>query len=342
MPLRLQPKHKRRARLDGASTGWLATCLCIALVFGWRAAGHSGSLAQPVHAASPSTPAVPSAGSLPLVPIESVTTAHEVLAFDPATGRTAWKPVLQSIRRTTDHLRHLTVLSPSGTTQTFETTDEHPFWSVDAGEWVAAGSLQVGDRFQATDGSLHVLTATRYEPHPAGMPVFNFEVEDYHSYFVSVHGSRGPPLLVHNADCDDPHLFRDSAGRLRNVDGTFAYDGGSQSGRLHRPSLRADTRAAIEASALKNADGQFLDPQSSVLGEWHYGHIRGHENRRILAAADLLGVSQSQLNDYVNARPQFFQIEDAARNLRHAGELQGTNQLGSILRDMRNFFGFSR
>ena len=191
-----------------ASTGWLATCLCIALVFGWRAAGHSGSLAQPVHAASPSTPAIspadPAAGSLPLVPIESVTTAHEVLAFDPATGRTAWKPVLQSFRRTADHLRHLTVLSPGGTTQTFETTDEHPFWSVDAGEWVAAGSLAVGDRFQATDGSLHVLTATRHEPHPDGMPVFNFEVDDYHSYFVSAHGTRGPPLLVHNADCADP------------------------------------------------------------------------------------------------------------------------------------------
>ena len=67
-----------------------------------------------------------------------------------------------------------------GATQTFETTDEHPLWSVDTGGWIAAGSLAVGYRFQATDGSLHVLTATRYEPHPDGMPVFNFEVEDLH------------------------------------------------------------------------------------------------------------------------------------------------------------------
>jgi hypothetical protein len=82
-----------------------------------------------------------------------------------------------------------------------------------------------------------------------------------------------------------------------------------------------------------------VDSRGNVLTDWHYGHIRGHENRRILAAADELGLSQSQLNDYVNARPQFFQVEDAARNLSHAGELPGKNQLGPILRDMRNHFG---
>ncbi|MCA9114129.1 MAG: hypothetical protein KDA79_03530 [Planctomycetaceae bacterium] len=53
---------------------------------------------------------------------------------------------------------------------------------------------------QSPDGTLHVLTASRHELHPNGVPVFNFEVEDYHSYFVSAHGTRGPPVLVHNAD----------------------------------------------------------------------------------------------------------------------------------------------
>lgn len=40
-----------------------------------------------------------------------------------------------------------------------------------------------------------------------------------------------------------------------------------------------------------------------------YGHIRGHENRRILAAADELGLSQSQLNDNVNARHSFSRLK---------------------------------
>ncbi|EDL57451.1 GH-E family nuclease [Gimesia maris] len=79
-----------------------------------------------------------------------------------------------------------------------------------------------------------------------------------------------------------------------------------------------------------------------MITEWHYGHIQGHENRRIIAAAEELELSQSQLNDYVNARPQFFKIEEKARNLSHADELPGKDQLGSILRDMRNYFGINR
>jgi filamentous hemagglutinin len=139
-----------------------------------------------------------------------------------------------------------------------------------------------------------------------------------------------------------PTTFRDSAGRLRNADGTFAFDGGTQAGGLQRPSLSADTRAAIEANARKNAAGQFIDSKGNVITEWHYGHIRGHENRRIIAAAEELGLSQSQLNDYVNARPQLFKIEDKARNLSHVDELPGKDQLGPILRDMRNYFAIDR
>ena len=85
--------------------------------------------------------------------------------------------------------------------------------------------------------------------------------------------------------------------------------------------------------------GATRDSEGNVLTDWHYGHIRGHENRRILSAAEEFELSQSQLNDYVNARPQFFQIEDAVQNLSHADELLGVDGLDRILADMKRFFG---
>ena len=44
------------------------------------------------------------------------------------------------------------------------------------------------------------------------MPVYNFEVEGYHSYFVAARGTRGPPVLVHNADETGCGLPEEGAG----------------------------------------------------------------------------------------------------------------------------------
>ena len=61
--------------------------------------------------------------------IENIRPGQLVLASNPATGQLEPRRVLQTFRRTTYHLRHLTFQSPTGARQTFETTDEHPFWS---------------------------------------------------------------------------------------------------------------------------------------------------------------------------------------------------------------------
>jgi len=90
------------------------------------------------------------------------------------------------------------------------------------------------------------------------------------------------------------------------------------------PSLRSQTKATIQGNAPRNSQGQFINPSTGeVISKPHFGHITGHENRRIISASDELGLSQDQLNDYVNARPQFFRIEEATRNLSHVDELKG-------------------
>ncbi|NAX46655.1 hypothetical protein CAG70_06535 [Photobacterium halotolerans] len=106
---------------------------------------------------------------------------------------------------------------------------------------------------------------------------------------------------------------------------------------LHRTSLRAETKRQIEAKAKKDANGNFLDDQRNVIENWHYGHKPGSENRRILRAAEELGMTQEELNDFVNSRPDYFQIEDAVRNWSHADEKPGYDELEKITRDMKRF-----
>ncbi|MCS6237959.1 hypothetical protein G3495_23110 [Shewanella baltica] len=136
-----------------------------------------------------------------------------------------------------------------------------------------------------------------------------------------------------------PTAARDANGVLRTPDGRFKTDPSTTDSLLDRPSLRSQTKATIEANAPKNSQGQFIDQNGQVLTDTHFGHIAGHENRRILSAADELGLSQSQLNDYVNARPQFFKIEDVKKNLSHADEIPGKDNIDHIIIDMEDFFG---
>jgi hypothetical protein len=89
---------------------------------------------------------------------------------------------------------------------------------------VNAGDLALGDSVTHTDGLAAELVASTYEPHPEGVPVFNFEVADLHNYFVS-QSPRAPPVLVHNT-CLDPNTIRFTQGSIgrRFKDGGLLRD----------------------------------------------------------------------------------------------------------------------
>jgi hypothetical protein len=106
---------------------------------------------------------------------------------------------------------------------------------------------------------------------------------------------------------------------------------------LSRPSLRSATKRKIEDSAEKDAFGNFVDDNDNIISDWHYGHKAGVENRRILKAADEMGMSQGELNDFTNSRPDYYQIEDAKTNLSHADEKLGSGDLDEIIEHMDAF-----
>jgi hypothetical protein len=89
--------------------------------------------------------------------------------------------------------RQLLYLETEG--QSFVTTPEHPFATVDSG-WVRAGELTPGDRvISAKFGSLRV-SSVRTETRAQAVPVFNLRVERAHAYWAG-----SADVLVHNTGC---------------------------------------------------------------------------------------------------------------------------------------------
>jgi len=87
---------------------------------------------------------------------------------------------------------------------------------------------------------------------------------------------------------------------------------------------------------MRDLDGSLVNINDR--GSFHIGHVSGSEHRRLVAAADELGLTQAQLNSFVNAHPGGLQIEGPLRNVSHVDELPGTGNLRPILDEMRVFF----
>jgi hypothetical protein len=73
------------------------------------------------------------------------------------------------------------------------TTDTHPFW-VEGKGWIEAGELKTGDVLRLYTGELKIVEKVEIEVFDKPVKVYNFEVEDWHTYYVTEQG-----ILVHNA-----------------------------------------------------------------------------------------------------------------------------------------------
>lgn len=80
---------------------------------------------------------------------------------------------------------------------TIETTAEHPFFVKDQG-WVDAKELAVGDNLISDSGSTVTVVSVTHVLHGTPISVYNFEVENEHTYFVGEYES-DDFVLVHNA-----------------------------------------------------------------------------------------------------------------------------------------------
>ena len=125
-----------------------------------------------------------------LVAIENIKPGDMVYAADAETLEVSLKPVLETYIRETSHLVHLTING-----ENIISTYDHPYYVKDKG-FVSAESLWIGAELIDKNGDiLYVEQIYREKLDNQFKTVYNFKVEDYHTYFVG-----DSSLLVHNAE----------------------------------------------------------------------------------------------------------------------------------------------
>lgn len=124
--------------------------------------------------------------------IEDISPGDYVFATDPETRETRLKRVVQTFVNETDELVYVYVNG-----EEIVTTPEHPFYVSNQG-WVGAINLRSGDKLVLVNGEYAVVEKVQHEILEHPIMVYNFEVEDFHTYYVGDIG-----VLVHNV-CRNP------------------------------------------------------------------------------------------------------------------------------------------
>lgn len=134
-----------------------------------------------------------------LRPIEEIQAGDYVWSENTETGEKELKKVLSVSVTETKALVHVT--TENGTV--IDTTENHPFY-VEGKGWCVASELEDGDVLRTQDGETEIVRDVQIENLDEAVRVYNLEIEDSHTYYVSA-----DEVLVHN-ECapnrDTPHL----------------------------------------------------------------------------------------------------------------------------------------
>ena len=162
------------AALDGAATGFMMGTITGAI---------TGAVNSP-YCFVAGTTVLTAAGA---VAIENIQIGDLVWAWDEETGEVGLKRVLDTYENETYELVHVFVNG-----EEIITTPAHPFYSPVKG-WTQAVHLRAGDILVLVNGEYVVVEKVQHEILESPVKVYNFHVEDYHTYYVTEHG-----VLVHN------------------------------------------------------------------------------------------------------------------------------------------------
>ena len=131
------------------------------------------------------------------VEIENIDIGDYVWAHNPETGETKLKPVVNVFVNEATELVHVFVNDDE-----IICTNEHPFYSPVKG-WIEACQLRAGDILVSLNGEYIIVEQVQHEILESPIKVYNFEVEDFHTYFVG----NGDGVLVHNS-CNHNYEWR--------------------------------------------------------------------------------------------------------------------------------------
>jgi len=141
-----------------------------------------------------------------------------------------------------------------GNVEVLHVTDEHPFY-VDSRGWTESRQLLVGEIVVGADGRVLKVVQNLDQKSVAGVTVYNFQVADDHTYFVTDGNGATTYLWTHNRCSTDLGADMLAAGRTKNA--------GDQAAHMIPTSTYANANYSDEVKlAIKGAQSKF----DSLLG----------------------------------------------------------------------------
>lgn len=124
-------------------------------------------------------------------PIEEIQIGDKVLAYNDETGEQEYKTVVHLFRGESKKWIGVTVNGKE-----IVSTPGHKYFLPKTKEWVSAQDLKPSTKVLLSDGKIVAVEAVRFICYEQALVTYNFEVEDFHTYYVS------NGVLVHNKNCE--------------------------------------------------------------------------------------------------------------------------------------------
>lgn len=175
-------------------------------------------------------------------------------------------------------------------------TANHPIFSDDRNDWVAAGELRINEKVQTLDGTASLTSKSQ---RPGRHTVYNLEVHRHHTYYVSQFG-----ILAHNSNV--LHCFKVSKvapdwstkGFHVHVDGVELALRPGQNGSVVIKKVFSSTSDSAFASASKKMQQALGD--AGVRSQLHRDAVRARDYLRDLGDVQSLAKS-GELNFLIKA-----------------------------------------
>ena len=194
--------------------------------------------------------------------IEDIQAGDQVIARDVESGEKGEKEVLQTFEREVDVLVHLQIAG-----EEIVTTQTHPFY-VEGKGWTEAGELTEEDCVLDREGRGLAVEGIWIEEPREPVKVYNFEVEEYHTYYVGA-----AEVLVHNDNCGQQNPDNKVGGAYKDIKANGGQvhhapaDSVSPYSRNKGPAIRMDTQDHIDTASWgsSNLAKQYREKQQFLI-----------------------------------------------------------------------------
>ncbi|WP_227512449.1 polymorphic toxin-type HINT domain-containing protein, partial [Moraxella catarrhalis] len=121
-----------------------------------------------------------------LKPIETITHGDLIWSRQEFGDEYDYRPVIATKATPNQEIYEVVVKHSNNSTETFKTTKEHPFWVESIG-WLKASLLEQGMTLLDKHGNpnITIISQTKLDHTET---VYNFEVQDFHTYHIGEYG----------------------------------------------------------------------------------------------------------------------------------------------------------